>query len=277
MYVYDQIPRFTLTIDHHNTRRNVSMNALDFHIWKGTTCRAEFKIVDRDRKSRNMNGDSLTWIMKDKFTGKVLGKYALEIQDPYKGLVRLSIPAEETYMYSLGVYNWAIINTGTDRAYEVDLAANIFGNVIVDEGPLNTLQPSIEICANDFLTNIEGFPRIVKFFSPPFHGAGALGNSVGLHTVAFYGHEYTGTIQCRVSLEGQAAPVDEGWTYIPIGSNGEMERRYNMFTGIDGFTFDGLYNWVQFVVIPDQIYINNPYKAVEGFALQGVQKLMFRC
>jgi len=251
------------------------MNVLDIQIWQGLDCRADFKIVDLDRRAKNLLDVELVWVMKDRVAGTIMATYDVKILDDYKGLARLEIPYTDTLQFPLGTYSWAIM-TRNNKPLEFQLGINIYGTVVVQDGPFPDIRPSITVTKEALMPRLEGFPLLVQFFTPPLPGAQTTGNIAGLHTVALYLDHFSGQLIGQATLEGLPPTTDESWVQIPIGDQGQYQRSYDNFVGIDSFTFNGQYRWVRFIVLPDQAYQNNPYMQAEGFHLKHVRQLLFR-
>lgn len=227
--------------------RNMPMHNPDFILFKDSQTEVEFVIRNVDRKPINLEGKDIFITLVDYKNGQTLANIPLTIVDAARGIARLTmlpfmakdIPlgfGRYTVSYLRDNGNTQILNTDQyDRGhgyFEMQYGSELQG-IISQESKYEYFTP----------VNPNGFNTY--YVSENFKGNLKNGSLCGLHTLAFYTEDWTGSIWAEGSLS-ETIPDDTEW--FPIKLDTRFETKLINYSGIWACNITSNLQWVRFKI-----------------------------
>jgi len=214
---------------------NFPVNRTDFKIYRNVTNDINVFVLDGDRRPVDLSTmvPKLNIINND----EIVYTTQLDIIDATRALCKFSINALDSASLDDGYVRFTITvthETGSETMLYTDRAYGVHGYAEVLDGPVP--RPSEAILIDDFI-NRDG-----RTVSGSFPGSMTAGHSDGVHTVAFYFDDFTGSVIIEGSIEDQPSTTDIEW--FPI----ETFVVYNQVDTISK-TFTAQLRWVRFVYV----------------------------
>lgn len=222
------------------------VNRTDFNLFRNVTNQVEFLIKDVDRKPFNLAIKSVWLYIVDDRTGQLLIQRQLVPISDSRGHCRLVLDPLDIVDWDPGYYTYSVTvqENGAQTVIYTDQNRSLRGHLELMDGPLPNPKPQIEIAANQFLAQSWGIPLQNYFVAEPFPGAAQSMNASGMHTLALYASNFTGTLWVQASLENVPPSTYDEWFDV-------TSIQLSNFTGVRGVQFTGSYMWVRFYYQPD--------------------------
>ena len=225
---------------------NLPMNSNDFRIFKDVQNDVEFVVRNTDRKPVNLAGRTAKINLFDQNTGTLLHQQELIVTDELKGYCRLVLLPDVTADWFLQTYSYSVQVTNENGAtfmLYTDQAQSQTGFFELAQGPIFDPRPSYEVEYDNLSTTdiwINNNDTLIRY-SSAFPGSLQRNNTTGVHTVAAYLNNFTGTFKIQGALD-IAVPLETSWFDIEV-------NQYDHLTSIETWTFEANLNWVRFWLI----------------------------
>lgn len=250
VYLYQNNIDVILDLDLTTRGVNQVMYQRDLKIQKGLKNQVRIQFKNSDQKRINISS-SATYVfsMFDAVNQRQIVEKPLEILDvgttSTRGTALLTLTESETIDLNKSSYQFIIKHLDQDGSYVPTYANTYYGiagtlHVLTDSYP--TLQPTTEVVelqeSYNAETTLYEYKSRAVYANPEYNGNQAL------HTVAFYMTGFRGTVHIQGSLNNQADYLNK---YATLDS-----RVYTGFTGVDYVNFNGVYSYIQILVIPEK-------------------------
>ena len=244
VFVYQIQRRIHLTLRDYGVtiNWNLPMASADYKLYKDVRNNIEFVVRNTDRKPINLLGRQLIVTLQDYHTKKILSTKNLIPVNEAKGIMRLSLDGDEMEHWALGFHTYYIyvLNAdGTQVLLYVDQDERAQGFFELCQGYNPGPQPSIEILQSQFYSIIVGDPQQTFYISSSMPGNMQVGNTSGLHTLAVYTENFTGSVWIQGSSEIGSSQTADDWFDI------EPEQLYVDASGITTYSFQANLQWVR--------------------------------
>lgn len=247
MYLYYHPIELNLLEGH---RVNFPMYRSKARAFKGTTNNIDFSIKDGDRKAvKVLDGQFKMYVFDNETDEVIVAKYATTV-DEVNGKYTVVLNAGDIQQHRPGYYRYSVVYTdftGTDQMLYTDLAQDVLGELEIVDDAFPKHIPATVVKAEDFLP-LHGQDNTLYYTTGRYPGDAQDNSPDGLHTIALYLDNFTGTFQIQGSLEDYAA-VDAD--YFNILSDGSSPFVLTEFTGIKEFKVVGSYIWLRFQYTKD--------------------------
>lgn len=215
---------------------NYPVNNSDFKIFRNINNTIWVYVKDVDRKTVIFPvGTVLTINICDHDQQKLIYSGNLSLLDSASGRYSFTITDTDISDWSEHSYTYSIVasdNTGSNALY-TDRGYSLSGYVTVLDGPVPKQIVSVVISFDSFLSLNN------SFISSAYSGAARNKNLSGLHTIAIYGDQLTGTLNVQASLENTPPSSDSLWATVSTIS-------LNNLSDVQRQDFVGNYTWVRF-------------------------------
>lgn len=248
VYLYRNILPIILDLDTTVRGVNRVMYQRNLEIQKGlkNKIRVQFKNSDQKRITIS-NTQTFIFSMFDAVNQRLLIEKELEVLDTgtyeTRGLAELTINESDTIDLDNSSYTYVIKLLDIDGTYlpaYSDTYYGISGTLLLKSDAYPQLQPSQEVTDLQMSYNAE--TELYEFKSRALRAYPEYNQVNGLHTAAFYLNNFRGTIYIQATL-------DNNPEYMGYYSTVETIE-YNGFTGIDYINFEGVFSYVNFLIVP---------------------------
>lgn len=233
---------------------NKPMNNTPIKIHKGIENEIKFRVHNPDRKLENINGFSIrAALISTESSERVLEKMCLLSAE--KGLFSLHITDSESERIAAGFYNLVItaqesfvtsvVGEVLSSPFYSDTSGNIISAVEVLDVASTTPIPTVELLGSSFTESNET-PGRRTFISSAIPASRVRNSMSGLHTLAIYAKNFTGTVFLKGSLDNTPSVLIADYFDIDITSL-QSEVEYVDFTGIDPIAFSANFMWLKVV------------------------------
>lgn len=234
-----QVLNLSLTASLGAAVMNYPVNRTDFRVLKGVRNDIDIFIRNVDRKPVDLTGQTVTVVIANDDTARVLMRRAATVVAPgTTGRCRLTITPEDTLSWPLGTlrYSTLISNSdGTASALYTDRDYRHGGMIEVDQGPYPAPRASIEVSLDEYV------PRDGFLWAGAYPASVPAGQEDGIQTVQVYTTDFTGTLTVQASLAPQPTQDDVDWFDVQV-------ETYTASTGTTGFNVVGRFLWVRFKI-----------------------------
>lgn len=241
LYKLPQVVNLTLpaSSDGVSTLMNYPVNRSDFKIVRGVRTVLDIFVRDVDRKPVDLTGLTITVVIADDRIGVLYLEKAAIVQEPAtNGRCRLIITPGEASEIPLGLLRYSVTITDEDSNTGIlytDRELSHGAMVEVIDGPIPGPADPITVVPDDFTI------RDGAMWSGSLPGAATVGHTAGVHTIAAYLEDFTGTLTIQGSIEEQ--PIADGdWFDVD-------ELEFEEETSTASHTFIGNLLWVRFKVV----------------------------
>jgi len=226
------------------------MDSNDFRIFKDVTNTLEFVVRDTDRKPINMMGRTAQITMYDQRNNEMMWQAPLKVINDTKGLCQLNITPDVTSDWYLATYSYSVTVQNLDGSVHmlyVDQHEGQQGFFELCQGPSFEPSDSQTLTSSDLPALQGGSWTFVQegtdddlhyLYSSALPGSMKRHNFSGLHTVAVFFENFSGTLLVQGSVE-EGTPTDGDWYEIET-------RHYDHKTGSDHFNILANLQWVRF-------------------------------
>lgn len=250
VYLYNNTLDVTLDLDPTELGVNAVMYQRDLNVQKGlkNSIRIQFKNSSQKRISVSTT-ETYVFSMFDSISQRLLIEKQLTVLDEgttaTRGLALLTLSEGDTADLTVSSYKFCIKKLESDNTYSPAYSNTYYGisgtlNLLNDVFPV--LQPSIEI--DNFLISYNSETNLYEYKSRAIYADPVFQGNTALHTIAVYMTGFKGTLQIQGTLNNN--PNDTA-DYATL-----QTRTYSGFTGIDYVNFNGVYSYLNFIVVPDK-------------------------
>ncbi len=221
----------------------------DLKIQKGlkNKVRVQFKNSDQKRISIS-NTQTFVFSMYDAINRRLLLEKELAVLDAgttsTRGLAELTLTESDTVDLDKSSYTYSVKyvdpNDGTYLPAYSNTYYGINGTVHLSEDIYPVLQPSQEV--SDLQMSFNVSTDLYEYKSRAIYASPEYNGNTALHTMAFYLTGFKGTVYVQATLNND--PDDLG-SYSTIKT-----LNYNGYTGIDYVNFNGVYSYINVLVVP---------------------------
>jgi hypothetical protein len=248
VYLYQDNLDVTLDLDPTVRGVNQVMYQRDLKIQKGLkhNVRIQFKNSDQKRVAIS-NSQTFVFSMFDAINRRLMVEKELTVLDEgttsTRGLAQLTLTESDTIDLDRSSYTYSVKLLGTDGSYSPAYSNTYYGingtlHLLNDVSPV--LQPSTQI--NDLQLSFNSGTQLYEYKSRAIYANPEYNSNTALHTAAFYLTGFKGTVQVQATLHNTP---DDGSEYSTI-----VTKTYTGFTGVDYVNFNGVYSYLNFLVIP---------------------------
>lgn len=247
--LYETKRRIWLTMEgigvHIN--RNMAMHNPDFILFKDSQTDVEFVIRNVDRKPIDLTGKDLFITLVNYTSGQTLANIPLEIVDATRGIARLSMLPFMAKDIPLGFGRYTVSylrDNGNAQILNTDQYERGHGYFEMQYGM--ELQGILsQESRYEFFTPINPNGFYTYYLSENFKGNLQNGSLCGLHTLAFYTENWTGSIWCEGSIVS-TTPMESEW--FPIKLDNVFETKLISHSGIFASNITSNLQWVRFKI-----------------------------
>lgn len=230
------------------------INRTDFNAFKHVDNDVEFLLKNWDNKPINLANLTVTIYIVDRSSNtlKHICKPVLTVINASKGHCRFTLCKQDTVDWNVGYYNFSLTITdssGKEIPVFIDRSRVVQGYFELFEGPLPQYNRSIVLTPDCFTAESWGNELVYSTYrvAQAFPGAGQVDNRSGVHTIAVYMNNFSGALRVEASLENFVPTCDQEWFKTEL-SNGQDHVEFTNYTGMQVFTFTGMYMWLKFVI-----------------------------
>ena len=281
IYLYSNSITVILDLD-QNTRTHNVMYQRELKIQKGLKNKVQLQFKNSDQKLLNVSTGSFVFSMFDDTSQRQLIRKDVSIVDngittSTRGLALLELNESDTLDLDTGFYKFTVASYsgGSYEPTYADTYYGISGTLEVRQDSYPTLKPSLELAANGYATgfqmtyNLDIGAQRYEYYSGNLPAHPEFNGNAALHTVAFYLTRFKGTVKVQGTLDN--TPEQFG-NYVTLAT-----KVYTGLSGIDYVNFNGIWQYVRVIYIPDK----NPVTQNNGnseTAYRGTfDKLLYRC
>ncbi len=249
VYLYQNNLDVILDLDPTIRGVNRVMYQHDLKIQKGlkNKVRVQFKNSDQKRISIS-NTQTFVFSMYDAINRRLLLEKELAVLDAgttsTRGLAELTLTESDTVDLDKSSYTYSVKyvdpNDGTYLPAYSNTYYGINGTVHLSEDIYPVLQPSQEV--SDLQMSFNVSTDLYEYKSRAIYASPEYNGNTALHTMAFYLTGFKGTVYVQATLNND--PDDLG-SYSTIKT-----LNYNGYTGIDYVNFNGVYSYINVLVVP---------------------------
>lgn len=249
LYVYPWKVQLTLG-DHGVENYNMPFGEADFRAYKGSTTNIDFEIKNVDRKPVNTIGkNAVVTIIDHENRHEILTKNLIVVDD-VKGKLQLQLTPSDVNSLDNGWYDYVVLlenEDGTQNVLYTDqtMTARGYFELIGDILPPPVQSVDAGDPMTEWLAVTDTETQITTYYSSPLEGDATFGDEWGLHTVAIYLTDYSGTFKIQGSLEQSPPDTDGQWFDISITPN-TFEVIFDNESGIEAYNFEAGITWVRF-------------------------------
>jgi hypothetical protein len=232
------------------------MNRSDFSFFKNVDNDVEFLIKTYDNKPIDLTNKTLTIYIVDDRDNQLVVQKALDSSNPNmakRGHARLTLSWAEIADLTPGYFFYSVSvtdSTGKEILLYTDLSRTIQGYCELQQGPLPGPQSAYTLSSESFTPQSWGPDVSISsyYVAGPYPGAAQRGNVNGIHHIAIYATNFSGTVWVNASLENAPPTDDSQWFDIALNPTGQTSYEFTNFSGIKHFSFVGSYMWIQFTL-----------------------------
>lgn len=256
--------RFHIVLGDNGIRNiNMSHGEADFKVYTGVVTRIDFDVKNTDRKPVDLTDKDLLFYIADRQTNETVLVKPMQILNAEKGKAQFEIIPTEAQQLTEKYYAYSIMfDDGTDapQLLYTDQIQSASGWFEVKTAPGPTITKSIDMGNTDeWLEQMNN--GIPSYHSSAFKGDGYVDDKYGLHTIAFYLDQYTGSIQVKGSLEENTPSNEANWFDIALNSN-LFTLEFSEETGLCVYNFYGNIRWIKVIYTPHQLNYGNLTKVL---------------
>jgi hypothetical protein len=165
-----------------------------------------------------------------------------------RGLAQFVLTESDTKDLNKSFYNYSIKvldNTGSYVPAYADTYYGVSGTIVIDDTAYPVLQPSTVV--DTLQSSYNQGTQLWEFKTRAMPAHPEFKNNQALHTIAYYMTNFVGTVKLQVTMDNDPDYLDN-WSTIDT-------RIYTIdepFSGIDYLNFNGVYSWVNVLVIPEK-------------------------
>lgn len=248
VYLYQNNLEVTLDLDPTVKGVNQVMYQRDLKVQKGikNKVRIQFKNSDQKRLSIS-NTQTFVFSMFDAINQRLLIEKELEVIDQgttsTKGIALLTLTESDTIDLDKSSYTYSLKMQDSDGTYLPVYSNTYYGingtlHLLEDINPV--LQPSVEI--SNLQLSYNANTDFYEYKSRAIYANPEYNSNTALHTAAFYLTNFKGTVYVQATLNNN--PDDQGY-YSTV-----QTLTYNGFTGVDYVNFNGVYSYINILVVP---------------------------
>jgi len=251
VYLYQNNLDVTLDLDPTIRGVNRVMYQRDLKIQKGlkNKVRVQFKNSDQKRVTISTT-QTFIFSMFDSVNQRLLVEKNLEVLDDgvttsTRGTALLTLSESDTIDLDKSSYQYSVKMLDSDGSYMpaysntyYDIAGTL--HVLEDINPV--LQPTVEM--SDFQLSYNADTTLFEYKSRAIYASPEYNGNSALHTIAFYMTNFKGTVYIQGTLNNN--PNDNAY-FSTI-----QTLTYDGFTGIDYKNFNGVYSYIQIMVVPEK-------------------------
>jgi len=222
------------------TRRGTSYYGPQNHkpliAYQGVTTDFEFYVTDTNRKPVSIENKTFTAKIIDRTTKVAVITRTLTPLDYAQGSLLMRLTEDNVASLSPALYDVTITYTDSEsQTFGLYTDQNFRLTYVLE------VKENIGTTINESIT----IDRLPGGISDKYPGTAQTRNSDGTNTAAVYLTNYTGKVFVDATLETD--PAERDW--FPIIINPDQDDKFWTFTnttGIEAFTWDGMYMWVRF-------------------------------
>lgn len=242
-YSYNQRSEIVLP-NRRGTTYYGSQNHKPLIAYESVTNDFEFFVIDNSRKPVSLANKSFKAIIVNRTTKTSVITKTLVATNTDTGSVLLRLTESDLGKLSPALYDLTITYTDSDAlvfGLYSDQNSRLTYVLEVKTNPASSITPS----------SIDDSFSGAQDKSSAFIGTAQTQNSDGTNTVVAYFTNFTGTFYAQGSLE-QNPTANTDWFQIQLNP-GDAEDGWQLtnYTGLEPFTFDGMFMWVRFTYIAD--------------------------
>lgn len=280
-----QIPQVINTTQAGGVGVNSATNKVDFDVSKNVTNEIEFLLKDIDRKAVSLTSKTMVIYIVNQKTNTVMLQKKLTVMNAPRGHCRLTISPSDIMDWDTGYYSYSItlLQDGQQTLVHQDQNRSQYGYLEVKQGPLPVPQSATVITPQEMQLDFNDLGMFKKYISGAYEGAAQRDNRVGIHSVALYAKDLSGTFYIQASLENGVPTAIQEWFDVEITTTNTtndpdvVNSRYvfSNLTGVKNIQFQGSFMWVRFVFIPtpDEMAIEPPDRTGK---LTQITKILFK-
>lgn len=258
VYLYQNNLDVILDLDPTVRGVNRVMYQHDLKIQKGLKNKVRIQFKNSDQKRVNIsNTQTFVFSMFDAINRRLLIEKELTVLDQgttsTRGLAELTLTESDTVDLDKSSYTYSVKYVdpadGTYLPAYSNTYYDINGTLHLYEDIYPVLQPSIEV--SDLQISYNSSTELYEYKSRAIYASPEYNGNTALHTMAFYLTGFKGTVHVQATLNNNP---DDLANYSTIES-----IVYTGVTGVEYINFNGVYSYVNLLVIPEKgpIDLNN--------------------
>jgi hypothetical protein len=251
VYLYQNNLNVILDLDPTVRGVNQVMYQHDLKIQKGlkNKVRIQFKNSDQKRISIS-NTQTFVFSMYDAINRRLLIEKELTVIDAgttsTKGIAELTLSESDTVDLDKSSYTYSVKYIDPSDGTYLPVYSNTYyginGTVHLYEDIYPVLQPSQEV--SDLQMSFNVGTDLYEYKSRAIYASPEYNGNTALHTVAFYLTNFKGSVHIQATLSNDPDDLSK---YSTIKTS-----VYTGYTGIDSVNFNGVYSYINVLVIPEK-------------------------
>lgn len=259
--LYDMKRRVNLTLEgkYNGLNRNMAMHNPDFVVFKGTQTRIEFIVRNTDRKPINLVNQRLMISLINFKNSEVILSAPLTVVDAARGICAFECLPRLIQDVALGTYSYTVsylLDNNNPRLLNMDQYEQAHGHFEVRLGNHPEFVPTQEFTFVDFRPVNFNYNK-TWFISPALRGNMQRGSTFGLHTIAFFLDDFTGSVWIEGSVQ-EDFPGDNDW--FPVNIDDTTELRLRDATGTYAYNIEANLYWVRLKIAFEELYQDDELK-----------------
>jgi hypothetical protein len=248
VYLYQDNLDVILDLDPTVRGVNQVMYQRDLKIQKGLRNKVRIQFKNSDQKRITIsNTQTFVFSMFDAVNQRLMVEKELTVLDEgttsTRGIAQLTLTESDTLDLDRSSYTYSVKLLDSDGTYSPAYSNTYYGingtlHLLNDINPV--LQPSTEI--TDLQMSYNGSTQLYEFKSRAIYAHPEYNGNTALHTAALYLTGFKGTVQLQATLTNTPDDLNSYSTIVT--------KTYTGFTGIDYVNFNGVYSYINFLVIP---------------------------
>ena len=274
-----QIPQVINTTQAGGVGVNSATNKIDFDVSKNVTNEIEFLLKDIDRKAVSLTGKTMVIYIVDQKNNTIMLQKKLTVMNAPRGHCRLTISPSDIMDWDTGYYAYSItiLQDGNQTLVHQDINRSQYGYLELKQGPLPVPRSAIVITPEEMQLDNNDLGMFRKYISGAYPGAAQRDNRSGIHSVAVYGKDLSGTFYVQASLENGVPTAIQEWFDVEINNPDVVNSRYEFknFTGVQNIQIQGSFMWVRFIFVPiiDELSFEPADRSAK---LKQITKILFK-
>lgn len=251
IYLYNNNLDVILDLDPSVRGVNRVMYQHDLKVQKGIKNKIRVQFKNSDQKRINIsNTQTFVFTMFDALNRRQLLQKELSVLDDgatygLRGMAELVLTESDLIDLDRSSYSYSIKyqdpSDGTYLPVYSNTYYGITGTMYLLEDQFPVLQPSQEIIS--FLSSYNQQTQLYEHKSGNINAHPEFNSNTALHTMAMYMTRFRGTVYIQATLSNDPQSFGRYFTV--------QQLHYDGFTGIDYVNFNGVFNYVRVMYVPD--------------------------
>lgn len=248
---------------------NLPTTETNFKVFRGAKTVINFKIRDSDQQVVDLTDKVININVFNYNTNEFVFYKTLVATDPIRGLAQATFEIADTIdlLPTYFFYSLVHVEDAVPTPFYIDASANVLSYFELVDGVMPYPNRSISVLEGQWTPTqdpLDVEATTTYWIAGPFNGDSNQYRNDGLHTVVFYGDNFSGRVSVEISLVDQ--PLTNDWSPIWLDEL-SLWKVYEEWTGIEPFNFKANAKWVRFK------YVEEPQQPGESGK---ITKVMYR-